>query len=110
MSKERLQLVTLALRGLTPRGRFVAEGLAKGPVSIRLLLFEPGVVVGGVFRLGVVGVVAWCRSGSDAWCVKVRAGDGEVTGLEVGSSAAGRRSRTGRGCVIGTGCGASGGT
>ena len=36
MSKEGLRLVTLALRGLTPKGRFVAEGLAAGPVGIRL--------------------------------------------------------------------------
>ena len=70
MSKEGLRLVTLALRGLT-KGRFVADGLAAGPVGIRLARLEAGVVVGGVFRLGVVGVVAWSRSGcgagSGAW-------------------------------------------
>ena len=60
-------LPTLALRGLTPKGRFVAEGLAAGPVGIRLVRLETGVVVGGVFRLGVVGVVAWSRSGSGEW-------------------------------------------
>ena len=54
VSKEGLRLVTLALCGLTPKGRFVAEGLAAGPVGIRLARLEAGVVVGGVFRLGVV--------------------------------------------------------
>ncbi len=58
VSKEGLRLVTLALRGLAPWDRFVAEGLAKGPVGIRLALLVPGVDVGGVFLLGVAGVVA----------------------------------------------------
>ena len=70
MSKEGLRLVTLALRGLTPRGHFVAEGLAKGPVGIRLVRLETGVVVAGVFCLGVVGVVACGGSGRDACCVR----------------------------------------
>ena len=80
VSKEGLRLVTLALRGLPPWERFVAEGLALGPVGIRLTLLVPGVVVGGVFRLGVAGVVACDLTDEVVECWGEVTGDGRATG------------------------------